>query len=98
MVGGTGADFGVLHDSIALEIGVSPHACQRHAASGIGGRQPVFLYRSARMRLGSWELRVPVGFVEREDLPPLLGRYRCLDVFDVRFRNFATTFSRTDPP
>lgn len=93
MVVDTGADYCVLPASVALDLGVALKACERHMASGVGGSQEVFLHRTTRMRLGRWECRIPVGFVEREDLPPLLGRYRCLDVFDLRFRNFVTTFS-----
>lgn len=93
MVVDTGADYCVLPASIALDLGVSLAACQRHTVSGVGGPQSVFLHRTTRMRLGPWELLVPVGFVEQETIPPLLGRYRCLDLFDLRLRDFVTTFS-----
>lgn len=89
----TGADYCVFPASVALDLGIALRRCAQHAALGIGGPQKVFLYRALRLRLGSWELVVPVGFVEREDLPPLLGRSHCLDVFDLRLCRFVTTFS-----
>ena len=89
----TGADYCVFPRSVALDLGVSLEACEPHTASGVGGQQRVFIHRRARMRLGPWELAVPVGFVERENVPPLLGRYRCLDAFDLRLRQFVTTLS-----
>lgn len=99
MVVDSGADYCVFPASMALDLGVALKTCQPHVASGIGGRQAIFFSPTIRMRLGPWELRVPVGFVQREDLPPLLGRYRCLDVFDLRLRRFVTTFSaRLRPP
>ena len=88
----TGADYCVFPASVALDLGIALRHCEQHTASGIGGQQTVFLCRTLRLRLGSWELLVPVGFVEREDLPPLLGRYRCLDAFDLRLYQFRTTF------
>lgn len=93
MVVDTGADFSVLPASVALDVGIPLKACEPQTVSGVGGHQRIFLYRTLRVRLGSWEGVLPAGFVEREDLPPLLGRCRCLDVFDVRFCNFVTTFS-----
>ena len=89
----TGADYCVFPRSVAFDLGLSLEACEPHSASGVGGQQRIFVHRRARMRLGPWELSVPVGFVEHENVPPLLGRYRCLDAFDLRLRNFVTTFS-----
>lgn len=90
----TGADYCVFPRSVALDLGVSLEACEPHTASGVGGQQRVCVYRRARMRLGSWELAIPVGFVKHENVPPLLGRYRCLDMFDLRLRQFVTTVSK----
>lgn len=93
----TGADYCVFPRSVALDLGVSLEACNPHAASGVGGRQRVFVHRRTRMRLGPWEFAAPVGFVEDENVPPLLGRYHCLDGFDLRLRQFVTTFSGVLP-
>ena len=90
----TGADYCVFPRSVALDLGVSLEACEPHTASGVGGQQKVLVHRRARMRLGPWELAVPVGFVEHENIPPLLGRYCCLDAFDLRLRQFVTTLSK----
>jgi len=93
MIVDTGADYCVLPASIAWDLGIELRQCEPHAASGIGGQQKVFLHRTVQMRLGSWEFVVPMGFVKREDLPPLLGRYQCLDLFTLRLHAFVTTFS-----
>lgn len=93
MVVDTGADYCVVPASIALDLGVRLRQCDRQVASGIGGTQKIFLARRIRLRLGPWRLVVPVGFVTREDVPPLLGRYQCLDVVDLRLNQFVTTFS-----
>ena len=93
MVVDTGADYCVLPASVALDLGIPLQTCERQIVSGVGGRQQIFLYRALQIRLGSWIGTLPVGFVEHEDVPPLLGRYQWLDVFDMRFCNFVTTFS-----
>lgn len=93
----TGADYCVLPASTAFDLGVELHKGERQMASGVGGQQRLLLHRKIRLRLGPWELTAPVGFVEQEDLPPLLGRYRCLDRFDLRLRQFVTTFSPPAP-
>lgn len=95
MVVDTGADYCVLPARIALHLGIELTHCEQQTASGIGGQQKVFVHRRVRLRLGPWEFLVPVGFVQREDLPPLLGRYRCLDTFDLRFASFVTTFTKS---
>lgn len=93
MVVDTGADYCVLPSRVALHLGIKRNHCERQTASGIGGQQTVWLCRAVRLRLGPWELHVPMGIVERDDLPPLLGRSHCLDVFDLRLCRFVTTFS-----
>ena len=93
MVVDTGADYCVLPASVALDLGVELKGCESQTASGVGGQQRVFLLRSARMRLGPWEFQAPIGFLERDDLPPLLGRVRCVDRFDLRLCNFVTTLA-----
>lgn len=94
MVVDTGADYCVFPASIALDLGLPLTAGRRQTASGIGGLQRVFLHQRVHLRLGLWDLWVPAGFIEQEKLPPLLGRYRCLDRFDLRLHRFVTTFGK----
>ncbi len=41
---------------------------------GIGGKEKVYLHKKVKIKLGSWERGVPVGFLARDDIPSLLGR------------------------
>lgn len=54
----------------------------------------VYLFEKIRMKLGNIEYNIPVGFMERDDIPPLLGRIKCLDKLKVVFYNFTTSFSK----
>lgn len=95
MVVDTGADYCVLPASAALDLGISLGGCELQKASGVGGRENIFLHRRVQLRIGRWEFTAPVGFLRREGIPPLLGRYRALDLFDLRLRNFVTIFLKT---
>lgn len=94
MVVDTGADYCILPASVILDLGIALKDCERQRASGVGGHEDIFLHRKIRFRIGPWEFVAPVGFLKREGVPPLLGRYRALDIFDLRIQNFITTLSR----
>jgi hypothetical protein len=90
----TGADYTLLPRAHATVLGVDVRRqCRRVATAGIGGVETVHLLPRLRMRLGPWSRLIPVGFLDRDDVPPLLGRTGCLDAFDVRFTGRRTTFS-----
>jgi hypothetical protein len=90
----TGADYTLLARAYAALLGVDlRRQCRRVATAGVGGTEIVHLLPRVRMRLGPWSRVIPVGFLDRNDVPPLLGRTRCLDTFDVRFAGRRTTFA-----
>jgi hypothetical protein len=89
----TGADYTLLPRAYATVLGVSLETqCRRVRTAGIGGTELVHLLPRLSMRLGPWSRRIPVGFLDHDDVPPLLGRVRCLDSFDVRLVRHQTTF------
>lgn len=90
----TGADYTLLPLSAAEELGIDPRKdCQPFKTAGIGGEETVYLLKRAEMKIGDWKGSIPIGFLAREDIPPLLGREGCLNEFDVRFFRFQTTFA-----
>ena len=101
MIIDSGADYCVFPVSMVSDLGIALSACELHVVSGVGGSERVYLFRKLPMRIGPWTLIVPAGFIRRENVPPLLGRFQCLDRFDLRFHAFVTTFGRirgTDGP
>lgn len=89
----TGADYTLFPYSKAADLGIKPEKdCHLFRTLGIGGEEKVFLLPKIKMRLGREERYLPVGFLKRDNIPPLLGRYKCLDVFSVSFSSFITTF------
>ena len=90
----TGADYTLLPNIYAIHLGISFDSdCQVFDTMGIGGSERVYLLRRWPMRLGRWERQIPVGFLTRDDVPPLLGRQACLEAFKVTLFRHRTTFS-----
>ena len=90
----TGADYTLLPNIYAAHLGVRLKAeCQAFDTMGIGGSERVFLLRRWQMRLGKWERQIPLGFLTRNDVPPLLGRQACLETFKVTLFRHRTIFS-----
>lgn len=95
MIVDTGADYTVFPLKVARDLAINhENECKQYFTRGIGGSEKVFIYKKKiLMKIGDWEKKVPIGFLERDDLPPLLGRQGCLDIFDVLFSKFTTFFN-----
>lgn len=85
----TGADYTLLPRHVSFEIGVNfKKDCKVLLTRGVGGAERVyFMTKGIRAKIGTVEKNIPVGFLEREDIPPLLGRESCLNNFTVCFSN-----------
>lgn len=93
MIVDTGADYTLLPRSYskALQVNLG-RDCKPFETLGVGGHETVFFHPSIRVRLGNWEAKVPVGFLDRDSVPPLLGRHQFLEELVVLFANHSTTF------
>lgn len=93
MIVDTGADYSILPRSFAplLGIDLAVH-CTEHHTRGIGGTEKIFLYRGQAVRLGKYKRSIPLGFLDRETGPTLLGRHECLETFRVIFEERRTRF------
>ena len=94
MIIDTGADYTILPRFYAADLGVNLHKeCVSYRTFGIGGSEKVYLLKNAKVKLGKWERFIPVGFINRENVPPLLGRQEFLETFKITLMNHATSFS-----
>lgn len=90
----TGADYTLLPYSAAFDLGVDlERDCREYKTFGIGGSENVYLVKGFKIKLGKRELKIPLGFLSRDDIPPLLGREECLNKFAVLFSGYVTLFS-----
>lgn len=92
----TGADYTVFPISASKDLKINVEkGCQQFFTRGIGGSEKVYIYKKGlQIKIGDNKVKIPVGFLERDDIPPLLGRHKCLDNFELTFCNFITSFKK----
>ena len=96
MVIDTGADYTLLPKKYSLILGINLiKDCSPETTLGIGGGETVYQYPKLLVKLGNWQKKIPVGFLERDNIPPLLGRLGCLEVFRLVMENKTTYFEKS---
>lgn len=95
MIVDTGADYTLLPKHLAKILGIDlKQDCKVFKTSGIGGEEKVYLAKNIEVKIGGLQRKIPVGFLDREDIPSLLGRQNFLETFEVIFSsNRTVTFS-----
>jgi predicted aspartyl protease len=81
----TGADYTILPKYIATLLGIDLTNAPVMNTQGLNGLQKVYFLEKLRLKIGSAEREVPVGFVPLAKAPSLLGRHACLETFGVFF-------------
>jgi len=82
MIVDTGADYSILPRSYAVYLGIDLTAdCIAQSTHGVGGMETVYIYKGLVLKVGDFERKVPVGFLDRDDIPALFGRHECLETF-----------------
>ncbi len=87
MIVDTGADFTILPQYIAHELGISlERDCIKETTIGVGGEQAIYLCKTKiQAKIGSLERHVPLAFFDSNEVPALLGRLGFLETFDAEF-------------
>ncbi len=99
MIVDTGADYTLLPKRYAALLDIDLDAdCTKHATHGVGGSETVYLCRDVAVKLGRWERYIPLAFLDRDDVPPLLGRQDFFQTFKVTFHRHETTFVQPRRP
>lgn len=95
MIVDTGADYSLLPRFMADELKINLETeCKVFNTFGVGGGERVYFLPKIKVKLGSWERIIPVGFLERNEIPPLLGRHKFLETFETLFStNHIVSFS-----
>lgn len=96
MIVDTGADYTLLPKYFSKRLGVDlKKDCKLFGTIGIGGKEKVYFLKSIKAKLGAWERTIPVGFLDRDDIPPLLGRHLFLETFEAHFsKNHTVSFDK----
>jgi predicted aspartyl protease len=86
MIVDTGADYTLLPRFMANKLGVTLEKdCKIFNTYGVGGGERVYFLPKIKIKLGEWERIIPVGFLERNEVPPLMGRHLFLETFETLF-------------
>lgn len=95
MIVDTGADYTLLPKYFAERLSINlKKDCKTFKTEGIGGTEKVYFLKRIKAKLGEWERNIPVGFLDRDEVPPLLGRHAFLETFETLFSsNHTLTFS-----
>lgn len=94
----SGADYSLLPRYMSRYLGINfLNDCKAFSTYGIGGKENVFLLEKAKIKLGAWEVTSPVGFLERDTVPPLLGRHGFMEKFSTLFFDHKTYFTNKAP-
>lgn len=84
MIVDSGADYTLLPRYLAKDLKVDlEKECQIFSTQGIGGRENVYFLPKIKTKLGEWERIIPLGFLDRDGIPPLMGRHLFVETFDV---------------
>ncbi|MBI4990988.1 hypothetical protein HZB96_02730 [Candidatus Gottesmanbacteria bacterium] len=81
----------VPHRNISLGINLKSD-CEIENTKGIGGTERVYQYSKLPCKIGNWQKEIPVGFLDRDDIPPLLGRLACLELMRLVFEKRKSIF------
>ena len=94
MIVDTGADYTLLPRYLANDLKVSLEKdCKIFPTQGIGGSERVYFLPKIKAKLGKWERTIPIGFLERDEIPPLMGRHLFFETFETLFStNHTVTF------
>lgn len=87
MVVDTGADYTLLprHFSEKLRISLEKD-CFKDVTFGVGGNQVVYFCKSKiEVEIDHLKRRIPLAFVDNNEVPALLGRLGFLETFDTEF-------------
>lgn len=93
MVVDSGADYTLFPKRYAQILGIDINLdCLAETTLGVGGIETVYQYKRLPIKIDSWKQEIPVGFLERDDVPSLLGRLECLEKLRLTFADKITIF------
>ena len=92
MIVDTGADYSLFPKRYAELLGINTEKeCFPQTTYGVGGKEGIHLYKKGIwIKTGNWKERIPLGFLSRDDVPPLLGRLKCLESLTLVMKNHIT--------
>ncbi len=90
----TGADYTLFPKFLSTALGIDlDKDCKRILTKGVGGDGDVYmLKKKISVKVREYERQVPIGFLDNDNIPPLMGRREFFETFRVLFENWTTSF------
>ena len=87
MIVDTGADYTILPRHFAEKLRISLEKdCRKTTTFGVGGEQNVYFCKNKiRASIGNLERKIPLAFLDSNEVPALLGRLGFLETFNTEF-------------
>jgi len=91
----TGADFTIFPKKDAAIFGINlEKETLLDSTFGIGGQEKIYLYKKLEIKIGDLSFKIPAGFLDRNDIPALLGRQSFLEIFKLIFESHTTIIEK----
>ena len=92
MIVDSGADYTLLPKSYVQKLGIDlSQDTKPFLTGGVGGKAKCyFLKRKQKVKIGNWERNIPLGILDDEDVPPLMGRQGFMETFKITFDKHVT--------
>lgn len=89
MLADTGADYTLFPKRYSQLLAINlEKECKIDKTNGVGGQEIIYLSkRGIRIKIGGFEKVIPVGFLNRDNIPALLGRLQVLEILKLTMEN-----------
>ncbi|MBI3103384.1 aspartyl protease family protein [Candidatus Daviesbacteria bacterium] len=94
MIVDTGADYTLFPKRYAGFLGINLNKeCKMEKTQGVGGQEKIYLCKKGVfIKIGEFKQEIPVGFLNRDNIPSLLGRLQALEVLTLTMKDKTTKF------
>ncbi len=92
MIIDTGADYTLFPKRYAQLLGINLKIdCRLEKTQGVGGQEVIYLCKNGiHIKIDEFQKEIPVGFLNRDDIPALLGRLKALEALTLIMENQIT--------
>lgn len=94
MIVDTGADYTLFPKKYAQLLLINlEKECKLDITYGVGGQERIYLCKKGvNIKIGNFEKEIPVGFLNRDNIPALLGRLHIIEILKLTLENMIVTF------
>lgn len=97
MIVDTGADYTLFPKRYAQLLGINLNKdCKTEETQGVGGKEKIYLCKKdILIKIGVFKKQIPVGFLNRDNIPSLLGRLQALELLTLTMKDKITSIHIT---